>query len=147
MALLHVTRVTGQQVPLPWQPAVLALKRQLEALCGCAFNSCLLNKYRSGEDSVGWHADNEAVYGEQPTIASISLGTTRDFDLRSMADKRRKARISLRAGDALIMCGSMQQHWQHCVPPRRGKWAAHQAPRISLTFRTILLAPRGGTAG
>lgn len=104
--------------------------------------SCLLNKYRTLADSMGWHSDNERPYGSTPTIASVSLGAPRDFDMRHNASRRR-IRVTLSAGDVLIMRGTMQQHWQHAVP-KGGKSAAARAggdqadPRINLTFRTIL---------
>jgi hypothetical protein len=55
------------------------------------FNSCLLNLYRSGRDAIGWHSDDEALFGLRPVIASVSLGERagmrRDFFLR----RRKKA--------------------------------------------------------
>lgn len=62
--------------------AVLEVKAAVEQLAGCAFNSCLLNHYRSGDDHMSWHSDNEPLYGQQPVIASVSFGDTRDFVLR-----------------------------------------------------------------
>ena len=53
-----------------------------EALAGQAFNSVLLNLYRDGRDSVSWHADNEPGLGQNPVIASLSLGAMRRFQLK-----------------------------------------------------------------
>lgn len=100
--------------------------------------SCLLNKYRTGADSMGWHSDNERVYGDAPTIASVSLGAGRDFDLRATGQHGRKMRVALGLGDVLVMRGTTQQHWQHAIPARRGKTVAAGQPRINLTFRTIV---------
>ncbi|WP_438489734.1 alpha-ketoglutarate-dependent dioxygenase AlkB, partial [Listeria monocytogenes] len=61
---------------------MLALKHAVEATCGVRFNSVLLNRYRNGLDSLGWHADNEPELGDAPVIASVSLGAMRMFDLR-----------------------------------------------------------------
>lgn len=68
--------------PQPWLPAVQEVKEAVEQLAGCTFNSCLLNYYRSGEDHLSWHADDEPLYGKEPTIASVSCGHGRDFVLR-----------------------------------------------------------------
>ena len=80
---------------IPWHEAPEALRqlrRQVEKECCCQFNAALCNKYESGGDGVGWHADDEIVYGEQPTIASVSLGATRDFLLRpSVREKGHKS--------------------------------------------------------
>jgi alkylated DNA repair dioxygenase AlkB len=109
----------------------------VEAAVADTFNSCLLNLYRDGKDSQGWHADNEAVYGETPTIASVTLGAPRDFILRRTIDHSTKLAVTLGEGDLLVMRGALQQHWQHSVPKR-----AHvQGERMNLTFRRITSAP------
>lgn len=73
--------------PRPWLPVILELKTRVEAVCNSPFNSVLLNLYRDGADSMGWHSDDEPELGERPVIASLSLGTTRRFRLRH---RRRK---------------------------------------------------------
>ena len=44
---------------LPWTPDLLFIKERVEKETGVTFNSVLLNLYRTGKDSVGWHRDNE----------------------------------------------------------------------------------------
>ncbi len=58
------------------------LKDRLEETTGYAFNSMLANLYRDGHDSVAWHADDETSLGPNPTIASLSFGDTRNFEMR-----------------------------------------------------------------
>lgn len=62
------------------------------ALPSCTFNSVLVNRYNDGSDYAGWHADAEKVYGSTPTIASITLGTEREFLIRRR--RSRKLRLS-----------------------------------------------------
>ncbi len=78
--------------PAPWTPALLELKEVAEALAGQSFNSVLLNLYRNGRDSVSWHADNEPGLGQNPVIASISLGAVRRFQLKHRRSGERVAR-------------------------------------------------------
>lgn len=118
--------------PVAWSKDVLSIKAQLERKIGVQFNSVLLNFYRSGQDSNGWHADNEPELGENPVIASVSLGAARDFHLRHNQDSQLKHQIALQHGSLLIMQGATQSHWQHHIPKR-----ANAEPRINLTFRTI----------
>jgi alkylated DNA repair dioxygenase AlkB len=120
--------------PLPWAAPVQQIKQEVEKLAGATFNSCLLNYYRDGKDHLSWHSDNEALYGPQPTIASVSLGASRDFILRSIADSSVKIKLQLSQGDVLVMSGTMQQHWLHSVPKRK----ALSEPRVNLTFRSIV---------
>lgn len=119
--------------PLPWAPALDAIKHRIEDYSDCHFNSLLANLYRDENDSVGWHADNEPELGENPTIASLSLGETRDFVLKHRNHQEQKLKLSLQSGDLLIMKGSLQHHWLHQVP----KCKTQCQPRINLTFRRI----------
>jgi alkylated DNA repair dioxygenase AlkB len=118
--------------PAAWTPALLELRQVAEALAGQPFNSVLLNLYRTGRDSVSWHADNEPGLGENPVIASISLGAVRRFQLRH---RRTGERISLDLphGSCLIMAGTTQHRWLHQLP----KTAQPVGPRINLTFRAM----------
>jgi alkylated DNA repair dioxygenase AlkB len=118
--------------PAAWTPPLLELKRCAQAHAGQDFNSVLLNLYRNGADSVGWHADNERGLGRNPVIASLSLGATRRFQLKHRRRAERVA-IDLKHGSCLVMAGATQHHWLHQVP----KTARPVGPRINLTFRRM----------
>ena len=127
-------RYSGTEfVPQPWHPALLPLRDQLAAFCGHAFNSVLLNRYRDGDDGMGWHSDNEPELGPAPVIASLSLGAGRRFLLRRRDDHAKKAEVLLDHGDLLVMGGQTQRHYQHSLP----KSARPLAERLNLTFRWI----------
>ena len=92
-----------------------------------------MNLYRNGKDSNGWHADDEKELGQDPIIASISLGQERPFHLRYKRNTKVKHKIVLGHGSLLLMKGSTQHHWQHQIP----KTAKSIAERINLTFRVL----------
>jgi alkylated DNA repair dioxygenase AlkB len=117
--------------PLPWTALLLALKAKAEGFAENAFNSVLLNYYRDGSDSVGWHADNEPELGRRPVIASLSFGATRTFELRRRTTGK-VAKLPLTSGSILVMRGTTQHNWVHRVPKEPGS-----ASRINLTFRFI----------
>jgi alkylated DNA repair dioxygenase AlkB len=119
--------------PQAWIPELTALKQRIEPVAGVTFNSVLLNYYRSERDSMSWHADDEKELGENPVIASVSLGAMRRFHLKHKTRPEQKAAIDLTHGSLLIMAGATQHHWLHQVP----KSARSHAPRINLTFRVI----------
>ncbi|QHL89447.1 alpha-ketoglutarate-dependent dioxygenase AlkB [Nibribacter ruber] len=119
--------------PLPWIPILAQLRDQLFACTGVSFNSVLLNLYRNGQDSMGWHADDEPELGPNPVIASLSLGQERSFHFRHRTQKELKQKLALPSGSLLLMAGQTQHHWQHQVP----KSAKPLEPRINLTFRVI----------
>ena len=124
--------------PLPWTSELAELRERLGAATGVVFNSVLANLYRNGQDSMGWHADDEPELGEQPVIASISLGAERDLLLRRKTDRvrgERSVKLCLPHGSLLLMSGDTQRNWQHALP-RRARLAE---PRINLTFRRILV--------
>jgi alkylated DNA repair dioxygenase AlkB len=93
----------------------------------------LANFYRNGNDSLGWHTDNERELGARPRIASLSLGAERIFEIRHNLT-REILRLPLHSGSLLIMSGDFQTCWQHRIPKQR----AILAPRINLTFRHIV---------
>jgi alkylated DNA repair dioxygenase AlkB len=111
---------------------IIDLKNRIEKATGYKFNSVLVNFYRDGKDSNGWHADNEPELGKDPIIASMSLGATRRFELQhsSSGDKHS---FELTNGSLLIMGGSIQQFWKHRIP----KQLRINEGRINLTFRYI----------
>ncbi|XP_014518036.1 DNA oxidative demethylase ALKBH2 [Vigna radiata var. radiata] len=133
------------------------LKDMLEAvhnaLPGSSFNSLLLNRYNGGNDYVGWHSDDEKLYGPTPEIASLTFGCERDFVLKKKpckkscdgsdepASKRLKKgshdvdqhKFRLKHGSLLVMRGYTQRDWIHSVPKR----AKAEGKRINLTFRRV----------
>ena len=121
--------------PLPWTAPLEVLKTRLETTCNAHFNSVLLNQYRDGQDSMGWHSDDEPELGEQPTIASLSLGGTRRFLLKHKYRKElAPVELALGHGSLLIMRGQTQMYWKHQIPKTKRPVDA----RINLTFRRIV---------
>ena len=122
-----------QLKPNSFSTELWELKQKTQELSGYDFNTCLANLYRHGNDSMGWHADDEKVLGKNPVIASISLGGIRRFQFKHKTNKDLKESIELQHGSLLIMKGSMQHFWKHQLP----KTKKEVAPRINLTFRKI----------
>lgn len=117
----------------PWTETLLNLKNKIEKIADAKFNCVLLNLYRDGKDSNGWHADNEKELGINPAIASLTLGSERYFHLKHIHDADQKCKIKLENGSLLIMKGSTQHFYKHQIP----KTAQEIGPRINLTFRFI----------
>jgi alkylated DNA repair dioxygenase AlkB len=122
-----------QLKPKNFSTELWELKQKTQELSGYDFNTCLANLYRHGNDSMGWHADDEKVLGKNPVIASISLGGIRRFQFKHKTNKDLKESIELQHGSLLMMKGSMQHFWKHQLP----KTKKEVAPRINLTFRKI----------
>jgi alkylated DNA repair dioxygenase AlkB len=123
-----------KNVPLPWTAALLEVKRAVEPPAGVVFNSVLLNRYRTGKDSVSWHADDEAEFGDQPVIASVSFGGTRTFQFKHKKRKELTASVELTHGSLLIMRGGTQANWLHQIP----KTPKQVEERLNLTFRVVI---------
>ncbi|MFK7799212.1 MAG: alpha-ketoglutarate-dependent dioxygenase AlkB [Aureispira sp.] len=117
-----------------WTTELAALQQQIAAKTTCTFNSVLANWYRNGQDSMGWHSDDEKELGSTPCIASISLGAARKLHFRTVQKPHQRASILLEHGSLLLMQGNSQQLWQHQIP----KSKRVQEGRINLTFRQIL---------
>ncbi len=119
--------------PLGFTSALSEIKKQIESTTNTTFTSCLANLYRDGQDSNGWHADNESSLGENPIIASVSFGEARYFNLKHKDDTTLKQKLLLEHGSLLIMKGKTQHHWLHQI----AKTKKIIKPRLNLTFRVI----------
>lgn len=128
---------SGQQLkPKPWTPQLASLREKINDQFDLKLNSVLLNYYRTGLDNMGWHSDDETTLGENPTIASLSLGSKRRFVMKHKYRKDLpKLEYNLGNGDLLLMSGPTQHFWKHQIP----KTLKPTKPRINLTFRKILI--------
>ena len=118
-----------------WSPELEALRDRFASDFGIRTNTVLANLYRDGQDSMGWHRDNEPELGPDPLVVSLSLGATRDFDVRRDADKWTQ-RFVLGHGDLLLMGSESQTNWTHSIPKR----LKINSLRINLTFRQAFRA-------
>ena len=120
--------------PEIWTKELLEIKKEIEKFIPDEdFTSVLLNLYNNGNDKMGWHADDEKELGINPTIASVSLGETRRFDIKHKQNPELHYKFELTSGSLLIMRSALQHHWVHQIPAQKKV----KEPRINLTFRTI----------
>jgi len=107
------------------------------------FNSCLINKYRDGNDVIGPHRDCVESFGVYPVITGISIGGERTFRINKLIhnDKNMKSLkkeglyrdIKLKNNSLLIMCGASQKYFSHEILKDDS-----QSKRYSLTFREFI---------
>ncbi|MEU0969159.1 alpha-ketoglutarate-dependent dioxygenase AlkB [Streptomyces sp. NPDC005917] len=108
-----------------------ALTRHYADELGEPFTTAGLCYYRDGRDSVAWHGDRIGRGARQDTmVAILSVGAPRDLMLRPLRGGP-SMRRPLGHGDLIVMGGSCQRTWEHCVP----KTARATGPRISIQFR------------
>ena len=112
---------------------LLDLRMLIEKKVNSNFNSVLANLYRDGQDSMGLHADDEKELGNEPVIASISLGENRPIIFQNKKTKE-KVTFDQPHGSLLVMQGKTQDHWKHAI----NKSKKINKPRINLTFRNII---------
>ena len=124
------------RVAKPFTPLVAELGARCSEAVGQRLDSVLANLYRDGRDGMGWHSDDEALFGGEPTIASLSLGSVRRFAFRHRRS-RESVRVDLEPGSLLVMSGRCQQEWVHSVP----KTTRAVGPRINLTYRRLIGRP------
>ena len=120
-------------IPLQFTNLLMEIKAAVESRIGERFNSALLNLYRNEKDSMGWHSDDELELGTNPTIASVSFGETRLFQLRHKRLKNTTHNFLLPNNSLLLMKGVTQHNWLHQIP----KSTKPCKPRINITFRKI----------
>jgi len=132
-------RYSGQTLPpRALLPALDALLARVQSEVGVPFNHVLLNRYRDGQDAMGFHADDEPELGYEPVIAAISVGVRRRFVMKAKGKRKTKRTVELAHGSLFVMGGTHQHKWYHGVP-RQGSVASE---RINITFR-LLRGPPG----
>ena len=119
--------------PHPMTETLKLIENRIYQFSDASFTTVLLNLYRDGKDSNGWHADDESELGKNPVIASVSLGAPRFFHLRHNHDPKQRYKLLLEHGSLLLMGGAIQHFWKHQV----SKTAKKVDPRINLTFRKV----------
>jgi alkylated DNA repair dioxygenase AlkB len=132
-------RYSGQTLePRAFTPAAGRLLARVRVHTGASFNHVLANRYRSGDDSMGLHADDEPELGPDPLVAIVSLGAARRLVVKPRRKEGHKRQdLELGHGTLLVMGGTCQRYYVHGVPRQAGT----REERISLTFRRLLRAP------
>ena len=118
-------------VPPPFPSYVQELVDLLDARYDVAFDSCLVNLYRDGNDAVAWHADTVRKTMTNPLVATVSLGARRSFLVRPAGGGPTVRRYKPGEGDLIVMGGAMQHEWHHTVPREKSASGA----RMSVTLR------------
>ena len=122
--------------PLAMTSDLHAIRKRVRELSGLEFNGVLVTLYRDGNDSVGWHSDDEPEFGPDPVIASVSFGESRDFVLKHrVRHDLSPVKCALPHGSLLVMGRGSQTRWAHQLPKRKAITEA----RINITLRTISL--------
>ena len=118
----------------PWITELAKIKNDIEKYTHHKFNSVLLNLYRDQNDHVSWHSDDEAKFGDNPTIASLTFGAVRKFQVKHKFQKDLPTvTLNLEPGSLVVMKGEIQKYWIHRVAPTK----IATGPRINLTFRNV----------
>lgn len=128
-------RYSGQTLPAQSAPPPLqTVWRAVAAHARSEFNHVLVNRYRDGRDSMGFHSDDETELGPNPVVASLSLGAPRRFVIAEKKKRGARVTLDLAAGALLVMRGATQHRFRHAVP----KSTVASGERVSLTFRHVL---------
>ncbi|MFN2528420.1 MAG: alpha-ketoglutarate-dependent dioxygenase AlkB [Candidatus Baltobacteraceae bacterium] len=112
--------------------ALERIRERTQLVLRRTFNAVSLNYYRDGTDSVAWHSDHNEELVDDPVVALVSVGATREMQFRTKAIPRRQLRCDLEPGSILAMRGDVQSHYEHHVP----KVGRPTSARISVALRT-----------
>jgi alkylated DNA repair dioxygenase AlkB len=96
-------------------------------------NSCLINKYPTGENFIAPHRDSEISFGVEPTIIGLSLGHTRAINFHRLDNSKKDFSFELESGSVFIMAGSSQRFYHHSIDK-----CECDSVRYSLTFREFI---------
>ncbi len=124
-----------EYLPMPWHIDMDSMRESLEALSGCSYEVCFLNRYEDQRDHLGWHADDSPEMDDARPIAIISLGVEREIYFRPQNDRENITKLKLGHGSLCLMHAGMQDTHYHKIP----KAGFTCGQRISLTYRGYVL--------
>jgi alkylated DNA repair dioxygenase AlkB len=135
VAVPRLLRWYGAAEPLP-HPLLAEARDSLNRYYGQErpdrFVTAGMCLYRDGRDSVAWHGDRIGRGRTADTmVAIVSFGSPRPLLLRPSGGGGPSLRFPLGHGDLVVMGGSCQRTWEHCIP----KTAKAVGPRVSVQFR------------
>ena len=113
------------------------IRKKIEQETRSCYNSVLMNLYRNGNDSMGWHSDDENIYNPKAPIASLSLGGSRWMKFKKKTKKglgKKTLKLRLKTGDLILMKHPTQEMLKHSIP----KSSTDIEERINLTFRSVI---------
>jgi len=130
---------TEYVLPYEFPDAIVQIKKRIEEHFGCKFNSCLVGKFESPTDKIGFHSDASNSMGPNPIVGSLSLGRPRNFIIQRCKKyqiddlKKNKQTIRLEHGTLCMMGQDSNVKYLHMVPADAG--CCPDDCRINLTFR------------
>jgi alkylated DNA repair dioxygenase AlkB len=109
-------------------------------------NSCLINKYRDGNDYIAPHRDSKLSFGDNPIIAILSIGQKRTLRFTKVEKNHRDKALTkkdksnividyeLEDNSLFVMSGDSQTCYSHQLLKDNS-----DKERYSLTFRHFIL--------
>jgi alkylated DNA repair dioxygenase AlkB len=129
-------RFTGVKVDAgSWTPTLKKIRDHIFKRFNVPVNFVLVNLYVDGKDYIGWHSDDEGDLCKTAPIFSLSLGATRDFQLRHKVSGQTFEQ-PLRSNSMTVMYPPCQRAYKHQIPKR----LKVKDPRLNLTFRVMKTA-------
>jgi len=97
------------------------------------FNFVLINRYKDGNDYIGFHSDNEKDIVPRSCIASLFIGAERNFTFINVKSNETHS-LKLESGSLLLMMGRTQEIYKHGLPKSKNL----TEKRYNLTFRHLI---------
>lgn len=110
-------------------PNLNCILERVQKITGVIFKYAVLNYYRDGKDSIGYHADREVSKGQ--IVVSVTVGATRRFVLKHKFREGVRHVFMPSHGDVMILNdAAIMGVYKHGVPKM-----ANVGPRINITLR------------
>jgi len=130
------TKAAGFTRKRPFPDYLQDIANQIEADLGYLPNNCLANYYPTGDHYISFHSDQDMDMQAHSGVAIVSLGSTRQMELRKIDNHRLRYAYPLAPGSLFYMEDALQKDWQHGILTQKNSGA-----RISLSFRALKEAP------
>jgi alkylated DNA repair dioxygenase AlkB len=95
-------------------------------------NNCLVNIYKDGNQSMGYHSDDTEQLENNTGVLIVSLGDERTIEFRPKGLVSTTEEYTLISNSIFYMDKQCQLDYEHCIPKSKTTEI-----RISLTFRQL----------
>lgn len=109
-------------------------------------NSCLINKYRDGNDYIAPHRDSKLSFGDEPIIAVLSIGQSRTLRFSKVEDNYKDKALTRKDKENIIIDYELENNSLFIMSGDSQTCYSHQLlkdnsnkERYSLTFRNFIL--------
>jgi alkylated DNA repair dioxygenase AlkB len=125
--------VDGFPDSMEWTPTLKEILYILKETTGINYNHAVINRYKNGQDYIGFHKDKTTNIDFTTNIAVLSFGASRSFRIKDIREDIND-KFDIEHGSLLVMDFETNAICKHSI----AKTAKKTGERISITLRRFV---------